>query len=144
MKVGGRRADCHGDYCTGTEMTISAAEKNPQQRRRFFRLSYPTTSRPPFRTADSSPYRVLEIAENSLLIEQKPDRLLRRGEVLAGEVVFHDMASEHVVGEVFRHDDRGVVILLSKGISLRHVISEQVYIKSKFPLFFAAIYQPDH
>lgn len=124
-------------------MAIAAGEKNPKQRRRFFRLSYPTTSRPPFRTSGASPYRVLEIAENSLLIEQKPDRMLRRGEIITGDVVFHDMTSEHVVGEVFRHDDRGVVILLSKGISLRHVISEQVYIKSKFPLFFASLYHPD-
>lgn len=122
---------------------MAAVEENPKQRRRFFRLSYPTTSRPPFRTSGTNPYKVLEIAENSLLIEQKPDRMLRKGEIIAGEVVFHDMASEHVVGEIFRHDDRGVVILLSKGISLRHVISEQVYIKSKYPLFFASLYQPE-
>lgn len=124
-------------------MTIYASQSDDndqaagqEQRRRYFRLSYPASSRLPFNTGGNRPYLVLEISEKSLLIEQKPNELLRKGDILAGDVVFHDMSSEHVSGEVFRHDARGIVITLSKGISLRHVISEQVYVKSKFPLFF--------
>lgn len=117
-------------------LLVMMAEQTTQ-RRQYFRLPYPDTSQPPFKLDNGKDnYRVLEIAENSLLLELSSEQSLSVNTPLAGEIIFHDMSSEYLSGTVFRLDDRGAVILLKRGISFRQVIREQLYIKSHFPRFF--------
>lgn len=114
---------------------IAAEGENTDQRRRYFRLPYPSSASPPFKIGDGRSYKVLEIAENSMVIAPAKGEAFQPGDSISGLILFHDQASELVEGSIYRLDERGAVILLSKGISLRHVASEQAYIKTEFPLF---------
>ncbi|POP54578.1 hypothetical protein [Zhongshania marina] len=104
--------------------------------RRFFRLPYPRAAQPPLTVDKDTAYRVLEISEQGILLAQHPNAPLQIGEYLRGNILFHDQDSEEIEGEVYRLDPRGVIVKLSRGISARHMMKEQVYIKNTFPMFF--------
>ena len=104
--------------------------------RRYFRLPYPRVAQPPLTVNEDTAYRVLEISELGILLEQKAKSPLQIGESLRGSIRFHDHHSEEIEGDVYRVDARGVIIQLRKGISPRYMMREQVYIKNTFPMFF--------
>jgi hypothetical protein len=104
--------------------------------RRFFRLPYPRAAQPPLTVDKDTAYRVLEISECGILLAQQANTPLQLGEYLRGSILFHDQDSEEIEGEVYRLDPRGVIVRLSRGISARHMMREQVYIKNTFPMFF--------
>jgi hypothetical protein len=104
--------------------------------RRFFRLPYPKAAQPSLSIDNETAYRVLEISEQGLLLAQKPDESLQIGEAICGSIQFHDNHQEDIEGEVYRLDERGVIVQLSRGISPKYMIQEQIYVKNTFPVFF--------
>ncbi|CAA0102768.1 Uncharacterised protein [Zhongshania aliphaticivorans] len=104
--------------------------------RRFFRLPYPKAAQPPLQIDKDTAYRILEISELGIILAYKPEAPLTLGEKISGNILFHDQDSEEVEGEVYRLDTRGVVIQLSKGVSARHMMKQQVFVKNAFPVFF--------
>ncbi|MDF1692669.1 MAG: hypothetical protein P1U47_09865 [Zhongshania sp.] len=104
--------------------------------RRFFRLPYPRAAQPPLRVNKDTAYRVLEISELGILLAQKLESPLQIGETLTGNILFHDHHSEEIEGSVYRLDPRGVIVQLSRGISPKYMMKEQIYVKNTFPVFF--------
>jgi len=104
--------------------------------RRFFRLPYPRAAQPPLTVDKDTAYRVLEISELGILLAQKSESPLQVGETLSGNILFHDRHSEEIEGEVYRLDSRGVIVRLSRGISSKYMMKEQIYVKNTFPVFF--------
>ncbi|MEX1669884.1 hypothetical protein AB4876_13265 [Zhongshania guokunii] len=104
--------------------------------RRFFRLPYPRAAQPPLTVDKDTAYRVLEISELGILLAKKSESPLQVGETLSGNILFHDHHSEEIEGEVYRLDARGVIVRLSRGISSKYMIKEQIYVKNTFPVFF--------
>ncbi len=104
--------------------------------RRFFRLPYPRAAQPPLTVDKDTAYRVLEISELGILLAQKSESPLQVGETLSGNILFHDHHSEEIEGEVYRLDARGVIVRLSRGISSKYMMKEQIYVKNTFPVFF--------
>jgi C4-type Zn-finger protein len=107
-----------------------------KQRRQYYRLPYPEKAKPPLTTEDGVLYRIHEIAENSLVLEQNEKLPLKVDDQICGMVIFHNEGKENVKGKVLRLDERGAVIILSKGIKQRNVLQEQTYLSRNFPLFF--------
>lgn len=118
----------------GSSELVMSSEKD-RQRRRFFRLPYPITAQPPLTTDDGSSYKVLEISEKSVVLEL-PQMAVVVGELMCGNIMFHDKTTEYIEGVVYRLDSRGAVVNLNNNISFHHVMREQSYINSRFPLFF--------
>ncbi len=104
--------------------------------RRFFRLPYPRAAQPPLTVDKDTAYHVLEISEQGLLIAPKPSAPLEIGETISGNILFHDHHSEEIEGEVYRIEPRGVILKLSRGVSPKYMMQEQIYVKNTFPVFF--------
>ncbi|WP_373081351.1 hypothetical protein [Zhongshania sp.] len=104
--------------------------------RRFFRLPYPRAAQPPLTVDKDKAYRVLEVSELGIVLEQQANTPLQVGETVSGTIRFHDDHHEDIEGEVYRLDSRGVIVQLNRGISPRYMIKEQIYIKNAFPVFF--------
>jgi C4-type Zn-finger protein len=107
-----------------------------KQRRQYYRLLYPEKAKPPLTTEDGILYRIHEIAENSLVLEQNEKLLLKVDDQISGMVIFHNEGEESVKGKVLRLDGQGAVVILSEGIKQRNVLHEQTYLSRNFPFFF--------
>lgn len=104
------------------------------QRRRHFRLPYPTAEQPVL-DAGEIEHRVIEIAEGGIKVIIKPSVALELDEEISGLIRFRDGHTENVTGNVLRIDAHNVVVQLSKGISQQRVMQEQAYLRKKFPNF---------
>jgi len=114
---------------------MSDEDDKPVQRRRYYRLPYPEDAQPPFRDHDGRSYPVLELSEKSVVIAPAKGETWAKGDPVSGEILFSDGESETISGEVLRQDERGVVVLLSDGVTFHHVIKEQTFVKKHYPLF---------
>lgn len=114
---------------------MSDEDDKSVQRRRFYRLPYPDDARPPFQHQDGESYPVLELSEKSVVIAPAEGEVWPIGSAVSGHIFFNDGDSESISGEVLRQDSRGVVVVLSDGITFHHVIKEQTFVKKHYPLF---------
>ena len=119
----------------GSSEFVMSNEKD-SQRRRFFRLPYPITAQPPLIADDGSSYKVLHISEKSVVRDLPQGATFAVGEQMCGKIRVQDKTTEYIEGEIYRLDSRGAVVTLHNNISFHHVMREQSYINSRFPLFF--------
>ena len=61
---------------------------------------------------------------------------VRLGQPFVGVVRFQDGESNSIVGVVLRIDENKMAVKLSKGISLRRMMAEQIRLRKKYPMFF--------
>ncbi|MBB3046808.1 hypothetical protein FHR99_001044 [Litorivivens lipolytica] len=104
------------------------------QRRRHFRLPYPTSDQPVLEAGDVQ-HRVIEIAEGGIRVILKPSTQLQLDEEISGVIQFRGEHAENVSGHVLRIDIQHVVVQLDKGISQQRVMQEQAYLRKKYPNF---------
>jgi len=61
---------------------------------------------------------------------------VRQRQTFAGVLRFSDGDTTPIVGVVLRLEDSEIVVKLSKGISLKRMIAEQIRLRKKYPMFF--------
>ncbi len=106
-----------------------------EQKRRYFRVPYPDSIKPPFEEATGKRYKVVDISEKGLKIEALDDPDLKVGMKVGGTVLFHNKTSVKVVGRILRVDPNGAAIELEKSINVGNLLREQSFIRKKFPMF---------
>lgn len=114
---------------------MANSDDDEAQRRAFFRLPYPHTERPSLRVDDTL-YPVSEISEGGLRVVA-----LDQSEVLAQQLdvqgTLHLVdAKVDVHGRVLRQQGEEVVLVLSEGIPLSLMVSEQRRLIQKYPSLF--------
>ncbi len=105
------------------------------EKRAYYRLYYPVHDRPVWEI-NGREYEVMEISERGARLrfgEGLPERL---EDPVSGMIHFSDGAEVEVVGNVLRKIPSGVVVQLSKGISFRRMLVEQVHLKERYPRYF--------
>ena len=105
------------------------------ERRRYYRLEYPIAERPTVRYKGRD-YRVSEVSEGGVKILLDRNCVVQAGQIFAGVIRFKDGGIIPVVGVVLRLDKREMVVKLTIGISFNRMLSEQVRIRNKYPMFF--------
>ena len=111
-------------------------DQHPQkQRRRYYRLQYPELERPTV-WFKARYYEVTEVSEGGVMILLGDGCAVRLGQSFAGVVQFEDGETNSIVGVVLRIDANKMIVKLSKGISLRRMMAEQIRLRKKYPMFF--------
>jgi len=111
-------------------------DQHPQnQRRRYYRLQYPEVERPTvwFKGRD---YEVTEVSEGGVMILLGDGCAVRLGQSFVGVIQFQDGETNPIVGVVLRIAANKMAVKLSKGISLRRMMAEQIRLRKKYPMFF--------
>lgn len=104
--------------------------------RTVYRLRYPSGAGPSVRI-DGLTYAVTELSESGVRILLESDSSVSVKDRLIGHVTFFDDATEVIEGEIARiegntADQVEAVLHLSKGVSLKRMLSEQVRIRSEY------------
>jgi len=111
-------------------------DQHPQnQRRRYYRLQYPELERPTV-WFKARYYEVTEVSEGGVMILLGDGCAVRLGQSFAGVVQFEDGETNPIVGVVLRIAENKMVVKLSKGISLRRMMAEQIRLRKKYPMLF--------
>jgi hypothetical protein len=105
------------------------------QRRRYYRLRYPEVERPSV-WFKGRYYEATEVSEGGVMILLGDGCAVRMGQSFVGVIQFQDGETNPIVGVVLRIDENKMVVKLSKGISLRRMMAEQIRLRKKYPMFF--------
>jgi hypothetical protein len=111
-------------------------DQHPEhQKRRYYRLHYPEVERPSV-WFKGRYYEVSEVSEGGIMILLGDGCAVRLGQSFVGVIRFQDGETNSIVGVVLRIDENKMVVKLSKGVSLRRMMAEQIRIRKKYPMFF--------
>jgi hypothetical protein len=110
-------------------------QHSQNQRRRYYRLHYPEVERPTV-WFKGRYYEVAEVSEGGVMILLGDGCAVGLGQSFVGVVRFQDGETNSIVGVVLRIDENKMVVKLSKGISLRRMMAEQIRLRKKYPMFF--------
>jgi len=111
-------------------------DQHPQnQRRSYYRLQYPEVERPTVWFKGRT-YEVAEVSEGGAMILLGDGCAVSIGQSFAGVVEFEDGETNPIVGVVLRLVENKMIVKLSKGISLRRMMAEQIRLRKKYPMFF--------
>lgn len=99
-------------------------QKDPDNRRRFFRLRYPETRRPTIEVNDGR-CKIVEISERGLRLEAS-SWPFPVGEGVSARIHFSD-GTKCILedAEIYRIDGSEVVIVFSDGVSMQRMAREQ-------------------
>lgn len=103
-----------------------------EQQRAYFRLWYPQVARPALVIGDRK-FEVTEISEEGVRIAISGSFGREENESFSGTIQFSNGESDPVAGTVRRSSPKEVVASLSRGISLKRMMSEQIRIRKNFP-----------
>lgn len=114
---------------------MAKSDDNEAQRRAYFRLLYPQVERPCLLT-DGASYPVSEISEGGmrLVAVDQGDELAQQRQIVG--ILQLPGESVAVEGRVLRKQSEEVVLVLSEGIPLALMVSEQRRLIRKYPAFF--------
>jgi hypothetical protein len=111
-------------------------DQHPQhQRRRYYRLRYPEVERPTV-WFKGRYYEAAEVSEGGVMILLGDGCAVRLGQSFVGVIQFQDGETNSIVGVVLRIDETKMAVKLSKGISLRRMMAEQIRLRKKYPMLF--------
>ncbi|MDG1513698.1 MAG: PilZ domain-containing protein [Mariniblastus sp.] len=113
-------------------------DKQRETRRSHYRLRYPPASQPTIQIGNDT-YQVAEISEAGARIVLEGTFSIAPSEAFAGDVVFHDGESISIEGSVLRTHGNEVAVQLSKGISIKRMLAEQIWLRKEFPMFFDSV-----
>ena len=104
--------------------------------RSAYRLRYPTAARPVVRI-NGLAYSVTELSEAGVRLLVDDDTSSGLKGALVGHLTFFDQETDVIEGEVARIDSNNpdqveAILHLTKGVSLKRMISEQVRIRSEY------------
>ncbi|MCK6549351.1 PilZ domain-containing protein [Myxococcota bacterium] len=110
-------------------------EKRPQrERRRFYRIEYPTADRPIFHV-DGGTFSVINVSEGGVHILCEGRVGLAAGEKVRGRIDFLGRDEAEVAGIICRTSDTTVTVDLSEiPVPFRIILSEQRYLIRKYDL----------
>ncbi len=111
------------------------------EKRAYYRLYYPVLDRPVWRV-NGRDYEVVEISEGGARLRYGEGLPERPETPVSGRIKFSDGAETEVAGVVLRKVEGGIVVVLSKGISFRRMLVEQVHLKERYPRFFDRPFNP--
>ena len=106
-----------------------------ENRRRYFRLSYPAAERPTLRWRGHD-YKVVEISEGGIKVQAPEVDESAVGRNFAGVIRFKDGGTAALVGVVVRAGETEMVVQLSKRIDFRRMLIEQRRVRQKYPVYF--------
>lgn len=106
-----------------------------KQRRRYYRLHYPEVERPTV-WFKGQYFEVAEVSEGGVMILLGDGCAVRLGQSFAGVIQFNDGETNPIVGVVLRIEENRMVVKLSKGITLKRMMAEQIRLRKKYPMFF--------
>ncbi|MFT5300106.1 MAG: hypothetical protein ACI87E_001642 [Mariniblastus sp.] len=101
-------------------------------RRRFFRLRFPKNALL-HATINGNAYRVVEIAEASMIVDHDGELDSGNDGICLGTIVWSNEKSSSFIGEVGRLSAYGRVIWEIQGIEMQDVIGEQRRLLQRFP-----------
>ncbi len=104
-------------------------------RRQLYRLSYPVCERPQMMVGGRC-YEVIDISERSAKLRFGEGLPANVEEPVNGVIRFSDGSDVSVEGAAFRRAQNTLVIILSKGISFRRMVLEQLHLRQKYPRLF--------
>lgn len=104
-------------------------------RRQLYRLSYPVCERPQM-TVGGRCYEVIDISETSAKLRFGEGLPAECEKPVAGVIRFSDGSALPVEGATLRRAQNSLVIILSKGISFRRMVLEQLHLRQKYPRLF--------
>jgi preprotein translocase subunit YajC len=81
-------------------------------------------------------YEVSEVSEGGVMILLGDGCAVRLGQSFVAVIRFQDGETNSIVGVVLRIDEKKMVVKLSKGVSLKRMMAEQIRIRKKYPMFF--------
>ncbi len=103
--------------------------------RAFYRIVYPPMFRPKIEIKGAD-YDVLNLSEKGLKFElpsrKKDEQRPQFDHFIKGVVRFVDGEVVLVEGKILRREDSAVILLLTVGIPLSKIMSEQLYLIQKF------------
>ena len=102
------------------------------QQRAFFRLRYPTVERPRVQIGDQE-FEVSEISEEGAKIVLAGPCVIDQEQPFVGILRFHDDQADSIEGVVLRSSEDELVASLTRGVSMKRMMSEQIRLRQKFP-----------
>jgi len=111
-----------------------------ENKRRFYRIEYPTDARPKLRIKKKS-YEVIDISEEGVkFCYNEPAEEMHIGDKIKGEIVFRNNQSIRLEGRVMRLLKKNIIVKPKKSIPYEEVIiKEEIYVLKNYPLLKYAI-----
>lgn len=105
-----------------------------RERRRFYRIEYPTADRPLFHVEDTT-YPVINVSEGGVHVLCEAKVAMMAGKMVKGRIDFLGREEAMVEGIVCRTTDTTVTLDLGEGpVPFRIILSEQRYLIRKYAL----------
>jgi hypothetical protein len=101
------------------------------QRRSHYRIEYPITERPLLINKDKEEYEIIDVCEAGVKFFTKPGHVFLPFQTLNAKIKFHNDEFEEIEGKILRSDDNVVVVVLTKKISYKRIVKEQLYFRKK-------------
>jgi hypothetical protein len=98
-----------------------------QEKRRFFRLSYPPARRPTFKVRTHE-LEILEVSEKGLKFLN--DKKIKLAEWVRGTITFHDGECLDVEGRTVRKEGDEIVLSLIAPVPFPRILKEQRFVIS--------------
>lgn len=109
---------------------MSGDQRNNDDRRDYYRITYPKGDEPVLEIAGLH-YPIVDLAERGLKFRITGSLPLFRGGALKGSIIFHDDQVIEVSGKMIRKGLRYVVVHLESGIPLKKIMEEQRFLLKK-------------
>jgi hypothetical protein len=108
-------------------------KQSEQERRTRYRVQYPAKARPRL-ILHGRAFEVIDLCEQGVRFLLDEGSAVKVGDVITGSIEFGDGSRGHVHGKVLRkHGPLEVVVTDLGGISMEKMISEQRYLRRRFP-----------
>jgi hypothetical protein len=100
-----------------------------EQKRQFYRIEYPITDRPTLILKETDNYEIVDICEGGIKFFYQKGQSFLPFQAIKGKVKFHDDEVEEIEGKVLRMTEEIVIIQLTKKISYKRIVKEQLYFR---------------
>lgn len=102
-----------------------------EQKRRFYRIEYPPSARPIF-TVEGKKYPVADLSEEGLRVVVPNETEFRLGQLIVGEILFHDQVKLKVTSSVLRLLAKHIVLKCHVPVPLARIMQEQRHLIQRF------------
>ena len=106
-----------------------------KKERAHYRLPYPHAERPTVRIEDRD-YELSELSEGGAKILPGDAGAVPRDQTFAGVIRFRDGETVAIEGVVLRSEEEEMIVRFSSGVSMKHMVAEQIRLQQKYPVLF--------
>jgi len=110
-------------------------QHSQEDRRSHYRLGYPEAERPTVRIGNRD-YEVSEISEGGAQILISRNEAGNLAQSFTGVLTFQDGEAFPIEGVVMRSTGTSLIVKLSKGVSLKRMLSEQIRLRKSYPMLY--------